>query len=59
MYAGMLDQKGYAYTTAILQFPIWTAFVPVLVSLALLAVAAFMTLTENGRDLTGRRAHGR
>ncbi len=59
MYEGMLDQKEYDYTTAILQFPIWVAFVPVLVSLALLAVAAFMTLTENGRDLAGRGTHGR
>ena len=59
MYEGMRDQKEYDYTTAILQFPIWVAFVPVLVSLALLAVAAFMTLTENGRDLAGRGTHGR
>jgi len=59
MYHGMLDQKDYAYTTTILQFPVWTAFVPVLISLALLAVAAALTLTENGRDLAGRGADGR
>lgn len=59
MYEGMLDQKEYDYTTAILQLPIWMAFVPILVSLALLAVAAALTLTENGRDLAGRGAHGR
>ncbi|MFK7994317.1 MAG: TRAP transporter small permease [Granulosicoccus sp.] len=48
MYAGMLDQKKYEYTTAILQFPHWLAFVPILVSLALLVVASFMTLTGKG-----------
>lgn len=44
MQAGMLDQKAYNYTTAILQVPIWWAYVPVLISLALLAVASVMTL---------------
>lgn len=48
MYAGMLDQKNYDYTTAILQFPHWMAFVPILFSLALLVVASFMTLTGRG-----------
>lgn len=51
MWAGMLDQKAYNYTTAILQFPHWTAFMPILVSLALTAVAAAMTLTEALRSL--------
>ena len=45
MWAGMLDQKAYDYTTAILQFPHWMAFLPILLSLALLALAAAMTLT--------------
>lgn len=48
MYAGMLDQKSYEYTTAILQFPHWIAFIPILVSLALLMLASFMTLTGRG-----------
>lgn len=47
MYYGMLDQKAYNYTTAILQFPHWVAFIPILVSLALLAVAATITLLED------------
>jgi TRAP-type C4-dicarboxylate transport system permease small subunit len=51
MYLGMLDQKAYNYTTTILQFPHWIAFIPILVSLALLAVAALVTLAEAGRDL--------
>lgn len=49
MSAGMLDQKAYGYTTAILQFPHWLAFIPILISLVLLAVAALITLTEAWR----------
>ena len=45
MYYGLLDQKNYEYTTTILQFPHWLAFIPILLSLALLAVAAFLNLT--------------
>jgi len=56
MYAGMLNQKEYDYTTAIVQFPIWLAFIPILISLALLAVAALLTLTEHGRQVAGRAA---
>ena len=44
MTDGMLDQKKYDYTTAILQFPIWMAFIPILISLCLLAMASFMTI---------------
>lgn len=51
MYLGMLDQKAYGYTTTILQFPHWVAFVPILVSLALLAVAAAITLIESTREM--------
>jgi TRAP-type C4-dicarboxylate transport system permease small subunit len=52
MYFGMLDQKDYDYTTTILQIPHWIAFVPILVSLALLAVAAFVTLSRDVRVLS-------
>lgn len=45
MYYGLLDQKSYDYTTTILQFPHWIAFIPILISLALLAIAAFLNLT--------------
>lgn len=44
MYEGMLDYQMYLETTAILQIPIWIAFVPSLLSLVLLAVAALITL---------------
>jgi len=44
MSLGMLDQRAYGYTTAILQIPVWWAFVPILLSLALLALAALERL---------------
>jgi TRAP-type C4-dicarboxylate transport system permease small subunit len=47
MYYGLLDQKAYNYTTAILQFPHWVAFIPILISLGLLSVASLMTLRED------------
>jgi TRAP-type C4-dicarboxylate transport system permease small subunit len=50
MWAGMLDQKAYGYTTAILQFPHWIAFLPILASLALLAIASLITAGEAWRD---------
>lgn len=53
MSEGMLDQKDYAYTTAILQFPTWIAFVPILISLALLALAALITLIDNSAAVAG------
>lgn len=46
MYAGLVDQKAFGYTTAILQFPHWIAFIPILVSLILLALAAAVTLLD-------------
>ncbi|MBZ4689340.1 MAG: transporter small permease protein [Cereibacter sp.] len=50
MYFGMMDQRSYDYMTAILQIPIWCAYVPVLISLALLALAALASVIE---DLSG------
>ena len=47
MYFGMIDQKAYGYTTAILQFPHWLAYLPILLSLILWAVAALVTLRRN------------
>jgi TRAP-type C4-dicarboxylate transport system permease small subunit len=44
MYEGMVDYQTYLETTAILQIPIWFAFVPTLLSLTLLALAALITL---------------
>lgn len=50
MWAGMLDQKEYGYTTTILQIPHWLAFLPILMSLALLSVAAAITIGESLRE---------
>ena len=44
MTDGMLDQKKYDYTSAILQFPVWIAFIPILISLWLLGIASIMTI---------------
>ena len=49
MFEGMLSQKDYGYMTAILQFPIWIAFIPMLISLVLLAVAAFISFLDAGK----------
>jgi len=56
MYDGLLSQKEYGYTTAILQVPIWWGFVPILVSLLLLAVAALVTFVESGRRAAAAEA---
>lgn len=53
MYAGMLDQKSYGYETAVLQFPNWIGWLPVLVSLALLVAASIITLRNHARDVKG------
>jgi hypothetical protein len=37
---------AYGYTTTILQFPHWVAFIPILFSLFLLAIASLMTATD-------------
>ena len=47
MWYGMLDQKTYGYETTILQFPHWIAFIPILISLVLLMLAALITLGES------------
>ncbi len=57
MYEGMLSQKEYGYTTAILQLPIWVAYVPILVSLALLLVAALLTLFGRSQRPVGSGTH--
>lgn len=56
MYLGLLDQRNYDYTTAILQVPVWWGFAPCLVSLALLVVAAFASLVDAVAEIT-RGAH--
>ncbi|WP_246209740.1 TRAP transporter small permease [Pikeienuella piscinae] len=49
MFAGMESQREYGYTTTILQLPIWLAFIPILISLALLVAAALISINDAGR----------
>jgi len=51
MFAGMLDQKNYGYETAVLQFPNWIGWIPVMVSLALLILASMITLRNHLRQI--------
>ncbi len=44
MYDGLLSQKEYGYTTAILQIPVWTVYVPILVSLLLLVASSAVSV---------------
>lgn len=54
MAEGMLDQRSYGYVTAVLQFPIWLGFLPALLSLGLLCVAAMLTLGDAIRAFSGK-----
>ena len=53
MALGLADFREYEETTTIYQFPLWIAFVPILVSLALLVLAASASLLEAGRGALG------
>jgi TRAP-type C4-dicarboxylate transport system permease small subunit len=55
MYSGLLDQKAYNYTTTILQFPHWIAYAVILISLALLAAAALLSLIDAARTFAQSR----
>ena len=44
MYKGFLDYRRYVETTTILKIPIWAAYPPALVSLALLVASSFASL---------------
>jgi TRAP-type C4-dicarboxylate transport system permease small subunit len=46
MYGGLLSYLRYRETTPVLGLPLWTAFPPILVSLALLVLASVITLSE-------------
>jgi len=51
MYLGMLDQRAYDSTTAILQIPLWWAYAACLLSLALLVLASFASLVNSLNDM--------
>ncbi|WP_205647829.1 TRAP transporter small permease [Acuticoccus yangtzensis] len=54
MSLGMADYMDYVEVTPVLKLPLWTAFPPILVSLALLLAAAIMTFADSLRAVAGR-----
>ncbi len=46
MSYGLMDYRQYREFTTIYQFPIWVAFVPILISLFLLTLACLVTLVD-------------
>lgn len=46
MSLGLLDFLKYRETTAIMQFPIWAAYIPILMSLVMLALASLISVRE-------------
>ena len=55
MALGLVELREYRETTTITGFPIWVAYVPILLSLALLLVAALISLRD---AVAGARAPG-
>jgi TRAP-type C4-dicarboxylate transport system permease small subunit len=53
MSLGFRDYVRYPEMTPTLHLPLWTAFPPILVSLALLAAASLITLHEGWRGMRG------
>jgi TRAP-type C4-dicarboxylate transport system permease small subunit len=49
MYYGLLDYREYVETTTTLHVPIWYAYVPALISLALLALASINSVRDTLR----------
>ena len=58
MALGMQDYREYEELTMVYQFPIWMAFVPILVSLALLVLAALVTLIDACQGEPHKTAQG-
>lgn len=55
MYEGLLDYRQYVETTTILRIPVWYAYIPALASLALLALAALISVRDSILELRGAR----
>lgn len=51
MTLGLVDIRRYGETTTIMSFPIWVAYVPVVASLAMLAVASFISIRDALADV--------
>ena len=54
-WAGLLDYRELLETTPIMQFPLWVAFIPILVSMVLLVLAAAITIHESFDDFRNDR----
>lgn len=54
MTLGMLGYMRYPEVTPVLKLPLWTAFPPMLVSLALMLLAAIITAVDAWRGIRGR-----
>jgi len=54
MWLGMGSYMRYPEVTPVLKLPLWTAFPPILVSLALLFIAALVTTIDGVRVMRGR-----
>lgn len=54
MSAGLGDNLAYEQTTAIMGFPIWIAYIPILCSLFLLIIAAWITCVDTLRTTRAR-----
>ncbi len=52
---GLLDYRELLETTPIMQFPIWVAFVPILISIVLLTIAAAISVYESFDDFRAGR----
>ena len=46
MWLGLLDFRTYREVTTVYEFPVWIAFVPILISLFLLTLACLLTLID-------------
>jgi TRAP-type C4-dicarboxylate transport system permease small subunit len=58
MSIGLLDIHRYGETTTITGFPIWIAYVPIVASLALLAIASFISMRDALADVRSPRGSG-
>jgi TRAP-type C4-dicarboxylate transport system permease small subunit len=54
MFLGFEDYLRFPEVTPVLQIPLWTAFPPILISLALLLAAAVITFIDSMRVSVGR-----
>jgi TRAP-type C4-dicarboxylate transport system permease small subunit len=51
MSLGLIDIRQYGETTTITGFPVWIAYVPIVASLALLAIASFISMRDALADV--------